>query len=401
MLTNCAKQTNELKAELWKRAKNLRYKNRRNNILDWCASLMAIDNEKWDTNRWLLGVTNGVLDLRANNFTFRHGKPEDYMRTVTPTEWKGLHHDQLMDWFVPSLFDDRPPHEKAEIVNFLHKQLGYGITGETSEENFVVLWGAKGRNGKDTLLKFVEQTLGNGIAGPIANKVIMDANKSREGNAANSHVMALRGKRLVWASETKKGEILSAAGMKHLTGGGTITARELYQKQQVFEPTHTLMLMTNFKPHLDATDDAAWARLQLIEFRLRFLADPQRPNERKRDTRLKSDLSEERKSQILAWLVNGCLKWQREGLLAPDALLSSKEAYRREEDTIGRFIEENCELDPSYQVPARSLYNRWKEWAQETGHGKMSSTFFGTEVSKRYEKKHTMHGRIYSGLRLL
>ena len=42
----------------------------------------------WDKDPWLLGVTNGVVDLRTGEH--RAGRPTDYMRRACPVEWTGL-----------------------------------------------------------------------------------------------------------------------------------------------------------------------------------------------------------------------------------------------------------------------------------------------------------------------
>ena len=61
--------------------------------------------------------------------------------------------------------------------------------------------------------------------------------------ALSLHLTALQGKRLVWGSETKQGDKLNVAQIKHLTGGGAIPVRPLYGKHYyTFLPTHKLSL---------------------------------------------------------------------------------------------------------------------------------------------------------------
>lgn len=386
------------KTGLLARASKLRFKNKRNNVLDIAESLLAINNRVWDSNPWLLGCENGVLSLNHDDCWFRNGQPEDYIRTIAPASWAGIDCDTLMTWFVPSLFDNRPEKEKREITLFLRKLFGYGTTGLTREDTFCILWGDEGRNGKDTLLKIIEQTLGKEIAAPVDKAVIIDR-KKKSGGGTSSHIMDLRGKRLVWVNETREGEVLSAGQVKYLTGGGTITGREIYQKQATFEASHLLLLLTNYKPHANADDKALWERISLVPFELRFVAEPKAPNERLRNPALKGQLTEEQKSGVLAYLVQGCLEWQRDGLLLPDCLKAAKSMYHEEEDTLGRFVADCCITGPRFRIDAKEFYSLYVEWVMNEGGKPMSNHAFGRKMKKRFKRKRSSKGNAYEGLK--
>ena len=133
---------------------------------------------------------------------------------------------------------------------------------------------------------------------------------------------------MVWGSETKQGDRINVSQIKQLTGGGSISARPPYGFQYTFEPTHTLFLMTNYKPHADARDKAFWSRACLIEFNMRFVDKPTpNTNERAKDPTLPRELELEA-SGILAWLVRGCLSYQKEGLNRPEIVEVSTESYQ-------------------------------------------------------------------------
>src|SRR5581483_2759319 len=281
---------NKLYKRLIARAAALRKQNRIQSVLKIASTLQDVQNlhdipvagDMWDRNPWLLGVKNGVIDLKTGQF--RPGKPTDYIRTVAPTEWHGLDAPApRFEQFNTEIFTD------PELPPFMQRLLGYAITGDTSEHILPVLWGDQGRNGKDTLLATLKTVLG------------------RAAGAAQPHLVELQGKRLVWASETREGDRLNAAQVKLITGGGAINARPLYGKPYTFEPTHKLFVLTNHKPHAPADDDALWSRVLLIPFELRFVDNPTAENEREADKRLKDRLKEEAPG-ILAWLVRGCLQ---------------------------------------------------------------------------------------------
>ncbi len=57
---------------------------------------------------------------------------------------------------------------------------------------------------------------------------------------------------------------------------------------------------------------------------------------------LKDTLLAEEASGILAWFVRGAVAWQGRRTDPPDSVRAAVQAYRKEEDLIGRFFEESC-----------------------------------------------------------
>jgi putative DNA primase/helicase len=104
-------------------------------------------------------------------------------------------------------------------------------------------------------------------------------------------------------------------------------------------------------------------------------------------------------SEILAWLVWGTLAYQREGLDPPESVKLATESYHAEEDTLGQFIEERCQVGKAHEVRAGLLYQAYRDWSEESGLRPMSSTAFGRRMSKRYEKKYGARN-VYLGLGL-
>ncbi len=380
------------------RAKGLRTAKRMNNVLTFVQSEMGTNAERWDTDPWLLAVQNGVIDLHIGEC--REGNPEDYIRTVAPTDWTGLETPcPRFEQFLQEIFEDKPDRET--FIAFLQRLLGYGITGLTTQHIFPVFYGEEGRNGKDTLLATLKGTLGPQV-GAVSNDVFLAQDKSRSSGAATPHLCDLQGKRLVWGSETKEGDRLNIAQIKHLTGGGEISARKLHGHQYAFAPTHKLLLMTNYKPHADARDKAFWSRACLIEFGIRFVDDPHATNERLPDKNLKETLKEER-SGILAWLIRGCLTWQEQGLDIPASVQLATDKYRDEEDKLLLFIQECCIVAEKAYVQAGALFIAYHTWYESNQFGgrSMNGKLFGEEMAKRFGRGAANGRRVYKGIGLL
>lgn len=377
---------------LTKRARGLRRLGRIRNVLELAQSWAGITGDEWDADPWLLGVENGVIDLR--NGSFRAGRPKDYIRTRAPVTWLGLH-EPAPRWerFILEVMDG-----DQERADFLQRLLGYGITGLRREHILPVLWG-EGRNGKDTLLETLSAVLGD-VAGPVSEDVLLDSGRRRTAGAASPHLLDLQGRRLAWVSETNEGARLNAGQVKLITGGGTINARPLYGAPVRFRPTHLLLLITNHKPHAPADDYALWKRLVLVEFSLSFVEHPTEPNERKADLDLARKLRAEA-SGILAWLVRGCLAYQIQGLNPPKSVRAATEQYRAAEDTLGAFIDQCCITGVGKRVRAAELYNAYATWAERGREKPMRREVFGQKMKKRFESGRDKHGIFYRGIGLL
>jgi putative DNA primase/helicase len=381
------------------RAKALKKLKRAQAVLTYAQAYLRITSWEWDTHPWLIACANGVLDLQRGEL--QPGKPDDYLKTAIPTEWITLETPApRWDQFLQELFQDKPEQEREALIAFLQRLLGYGITGSTVHHVFTILYGEEGRNGKDTMLDTLKDVLGP-LVGAVSNDLFVAQDKFRASGAPTPHLCDLQGKRLVWGSETRQGDKLNIAQIKLLSGGGEISTRQLHGKQYSFTPTHKLLLMTNYKPHVDARDQAFWSRACLIEFGMRFVTHPHAPNERQADPGLKDKLKEER-SGILAWLVRGCLAWQQLELAIPPFILLATEKYRDEEDNILQFLNERCIQRSDISVKAGTLYEAYKAWCEENQFGRgMNATLFGNEISRRFEKRITKIGRIYQGIGLL
>lgn len=332
--------------------------------------------EEWDRSPWLLACPNGTIDLQTGKL--RPGRQEDYLKTACLTAWRDR--DTKAPAWLQFLTEIMGGDQ--ELVAYLQRLLGYAITGLSTEHVFPILWGA-GRNGKGTLLQALADVLGP-LAGPVKSEMLLEQGRTRSSAAPDSDLMALRGKRVVWASETDEGRRLDAGRVKWLVGGDTLVGRAPFAKREItFKPTHTLLLLTNHRPKVAPSDFALWQRVHLIPFTLSFVDEPHQANERKRDPYLIERLRAE-SSGILAWLVRGCLAWQREGLRPPDTVKAATEDYRRDEDLLGHFISECCLLSEAASVKAGQLYKAYQSWCEEMGHRPISGTRFGKEMKERF-----------------
>lgn len=396
--TREAEAAEKLESSLSRRIRDLQTIRRKQAITHLAragAESLGIGGEEWDADPWSLPVLNGVIDLRTGGL--RNGNPSDYFKNFAPTPWEGRSASRATwEACLQSTFGG-----DVELVSFIGRLFGYAITGKTTEAVLPILWGV-GRNGKTVLLQAVADVLGPDLAGPIESETLLQGRFTRPPGGPSSDILYLRGRRVTWTSETNENRRINSAKVKMLTGGDMITGRAPYAPRQItFPATHKLFLLTNHRPRADAQDEALWRRVLLIPFNQVFVKDPNpaKPNEHPADLELAEKLRAEGPG-ILAWLVQGCLEWQRSGLNPPESIMAATQEYQDSEDSLKIFRAERCNEGPHDQVRAGLLYNAYKQWSEGNGERPVTATKFGKYIGEHFDSVKDKGGKLYLGIGL-
>lgn len=358
-------------------------------------SPLSMVAEKFDSNPMLLSCANGVIDLKTGKF--RDGRQSDYISKACPIEFKGLD-EPALEWekVLLQIFDNG-----KELIAYLQRLLGYGITGLVDEHIFPVFQG-RGRNGKGTIIEVINFVLGKGLSAPIRTEMLLAQPFTKSASAPSPEIMALKGLRLAIASEADDRAKFSAAQIKLLTGGDMLTARSPHDKRQTcFEPSHLLILLTNDKPRAPGDDFAFWERVHLLKFPLSFVSEPREIHERRKIKGMADKLKREA-SGILAWLVRGCLQWQVDGgLNPPEVVLEATAEYQKEEDLLAGFIEDCCMAEPQAKTKSKELYDAFYLWFEEqVGKRVPVQKTFGKLMGKKFDRCKSGGLVCYAGIAL-
>jgi phage/plasmid-associated DNA primase len=94
--------------------------------------------------------------------------------------------------------------------------------------------------------------------------------------------------------------------------------------------------------------------------------------------------------------------WLDDGLNTPEIITQAVEQYRLESDTMGRFIEECCDVTSKIAtVKAGTLYQRYKEFCEQGSERWLSSKDFPYELEQRgYCRDKQSVGMLYRGIKL-
>ena len=334
-----------------------------------------------DRNPWLLNVENGTVNLRTGEL-LPH-RQEDMITKIANVQYDKNTDCPKWKQFIREIMD-----YKADLVSFLQVAAGWAVSGDISEQSKFILYGT-GANGKSTFLNVIQRILGDYALSTYADTFMKRTNN---GTATND-IARLRGARFVTTTETEQGKRLSEHLIKQVTGNDPLTARFLYGEYFNFVPTFKIFMASNHKPVIRGTDHGIWRRIKLIPFTTRI-------SEECMDRYLDQKLFEER-SGILNWLIEGVLRWQKEGLKTPASVTCATDEYRGEMDVIGNFIKERCVQEPGKSIRARELFRAYQDWCAENNELATSERMFGMRMKELgMAQKRTAEARYWEGVSL-
>lgn len=339
-------------------------------MLELASSAVPVSLDDIDADPWVLGVENGLVDLRTGKLL-----PATIDRVVTlrcaaaydPTAECPVWRKAMQATFGGD----------GELIDFLQRAVGMSLLGTQKEQVMLFLYGS-GENGKSVWVGTLEDMLG-GYATHVAAESLM-LNRNSAGGGARSDLVRLHRVRLVSAVEVEDGQELAEGLVKQMTGGDRITARQLYQAEFEFRPEFALWIAGNHRPRIRGTDHAIWRRVLLIPFEARF--DRENPD---RIEGLREKLRAEFPG-ILRWAVEGCLAYQRDGmrLNAPERVKAATRHYRKEQDTLGEFIEGCCLEDVGVKTRFTDIWTAYWQWCEDSGIRKrLSKQMLGNKLSER------------------
>jgi putative DNA primase/helicase len=353
-------------------------------VLSYSRGILSHHPDELDADADHINTPSGYLSLDT-------GKARPLGEAEYPTRITGARFDpeatsDVWDAFLARVLPD------ADVRGFVQRLIGYGLLGEVREHIMPIFTGT-GRNGKGTLRDAVLAAFGT-YALEVDPELLMMSNNPRHA----TFLMELKGRRIVFCSETEQHRRFAQSTMKRLVGGDPIQANRMREDPITFLPTHLLIMCTNHLPKITGDDPASWERIRVVPFDV-FIP----PEER--DPRLPARLCEpDVQAAVLAWAYRGYRQYVEVGLAAPPAVLVRTERYRAESDGLGRFLAERVVESPAGRITAGALHEAYSAWFRNEGDREevpLSKIEFGRAmVAKGYTPRKSDGIMVYRGMAL-
>lgn len=374
----------------------------------------------FDADPYLLNFENCTYDLRT--FTGRPHSPKDLITNVAgqgtdpdtgetitvrydPSAECPLWKKSLEEWFP--LDYDQNPHGKnvdRDTIESLQVRLGYSLSGNAIEDDFLVWYGLKGRNGKGVCKDVTMAVLGS-YATVSDRTLVIETYETGKGGSRGD-LKNLIGKRLVFVDELKRKDKLDCAFVKDWCGHGIISFRPPYGSNEIhMRPAGSIILLTNNLGSIESAD-SIWDRLRIVPWTKYF-----GENERKKN--LRSELFKELPG-IINWYLEGYKKYTRlKKLPESNAMHASRLKYMEDNNPLADWIADEMilanEVPKSQRHKIKTLksevYTYYKNWALTEGYDKkeyLGRTTFYKELEDKYRGvvalKTIQGSRFYQGI---
>ena len=338
---------------------------------------IAIHPEQFDVHGWLLNCPNGTLDLQTG--IIREHDPKDLITRLTGADYDPDARSDLWERFLTEATGG-----DGQLRAWLQRGAGYSCTGDYRDEVYFVLVGDTS-TGKTTFTEALMRALGS-YSVSVNQEAFLA--RSNVGGTRDS-IMPLKGKRLAVCSEFDRGRRFDEPLIKQLVGGDTVTGRRIYEHEHSFTSTAKLWLHTNHVPRLSDDDEATWRRIRIVPFRCQpAVSDPQ-----VKATLCNADASG---AAILAWMVEGCTAWQRDGLGKADAVVRESRAVRLEMDRMGDFFDDVCVFEAGAWMATRDLQTAYARYVQATNVPREQQVSAGKETAGYLKRRGCVSETRYS-----
>ncbi|MBS7577726.1 MULTISPECIES: phage/plasmid primase, P4 family [unclassified Enterococcus] len=345
--------------------------------------VLEIEQRILDVNEFLLNTPSATYDLRTG--AIQDHKAEDYITKQTECDPCADNEQVWLDALNTIFVGDQ------ELIDYVQMIVGLAAIGKVYVEALIISYG-EGRNGKSTFWNVISRVLGN-YSGSISADILT----SQIRRNVKPELAEAKGKRLLIAAELEEGMRLNTSNIKQLCSTDEIAAEKKYKDPFKYVPTHTLVLYTNHLPKVGAIDKGTWRRLIVIPFLATI--------EGNKDIKNYADyLFENAGGAVLQWIIEGAKKVivADYKLPLPEVVDVAIQQYKSDNDWLGHFLEECCELDPTYTQKSGELYSEYRAFCMRTGeYARSIADFYTALEAEGIGRKRTQKGVIVSGIRVV
>lgn len=346
--------------------------------------MLEIGVSDLDRDGFLLNTPDGTYYLPDGLEGRRDHSPEDYITKITAAGPGDRGKDLWLD-ALDTIFC-----QNQALIDYVQQIVGMAAVGRVYLESLIIAYG-EGRNGKSTFWNAIARVLGTYSGNMSADTLTVGCKRNVKPELAEA-----KGKRLIIAAELEEGMRLNTSVVKQMCSTDEIFAEKKYKDPFSFTPSHTLVLYTNHLPRVGANDPGTWRRLIVIPFNAKI--------EGSGDIKNYADyLVSEAAPSIMAWIIEGAKEAISRNfhIPAPACVEAAIKSYREDNDWLGHFLGECCEVDKAYREKSGELYQEYRSYCMRTGeYARSTADFYNALELAGFMRQKTKTGNFIRGLRI-
>jgi len=335
---------------------------------------ISVSSDKFNKHPMKLTCINGTIDLTTGELL-----PHNHLDLITKMISIEYNNDSKCPIFKD--FINNIMGGNVNLINYLQKIFGYILTGDTKEQCYFIFYGSGG-NGKGTLLNIFREILGV-FHTDISFKSLINNN-----DRAQHDMFQTIGVRMLTVSEIDPDKIMDETLINRITGCDPITVKQLYSNKFNTIPQFKLIISGNHYPCLQSMNYATKRRIRLIPFTQKYEGIN---NDKNLIDKLKCELS-----GILRWAIEGCIKKQQEGFEPPAEVISATQEYIEDIDSVGCFIESECDTgNIKYNILSSQFNILYNKWCENNGEKPLGKKGIKTALQDKLYTKSKKNGQEY------
>jgi putative DNA primase/helicase len=348
---------------------------------------VATDDEQFDADPDVINTPSGIVSLRTGMQT--PGDPDRLMTKLTGCAYvAGATHP---DW--DAALDALPDDATRE---WWQLRMGQALTGYVPPDDVMLFVQGHGSNGKSTVLDGVTAAFGDYFT-LVSRKLLVGSQSDHP-----TESMTLFGARLAAIEELPEGRHLNLALLKSHVGTSKITARKMRRDNVTFFATHALMVNTNYAPQVEETDHGTWRRLCMVRFPFTY-RKPGEPCDGAYDRVGDGDIRQRIKMDprvheaVLAWLVQGAMRWYAAGRVMPPPPTMVDDAtrdWRRTSDVLMGYLDERMVVDKDAHVSSTEMLRDVNTYLELRSHRPWSEKLLASRIDGHGLTRHVERRQV-------
>ncbi|QGZ94880.1 DNA primase family protein [Terricaulis silvestris] len=353
---------------------------------------MSISSARFNRTPHLLGVANGVLNLKTLKLVM--APASEYISKRMGCVYDPHADAPMWNRFICEVL---PNADEREL---LQRAIGAALFGVILDRAIVFLLGESGANGKSVLCNVLSRLFGDYHLTASADLLLQtkhDSDYKRELTALSM------GARFVSINELPKHAVWDDKKIRDIASKDDLAARRLYGESFSFTPTHHVFVRGNFAPGSQDSSDAFWGRIIPVPF------DVQIPRARQIGD-LDEKIAARELAGVLNWALDGARAWRADGeasgslgkLILPKVTIDTRERYRAKTDYVARWLGECTEEGDDFSEARPALFASYRDFCHASG---LRNAGLDRELFDELEKRGFRRGarkgvRVLRGLRL-